>query len=60
MSIIIAPFDMLLAADRTEQVKWAQMIVFQGALEVRDIIILVEADSIGGTIGPVDFVEERI
>ena len=60
MSIIIAPFDMLLAADRTEQVKWAQMIVCQGALEVRDIIILVEADSIGGTIGPVDFVEERI
>ena len=57
---MIAPYDMLLAADRTEQVKWAQMIVCLGTLEVRDIIILVEADSIGGTIDPVDFVEERI
>ena len=60
MSIIIAPFDMLLAADSAEQVKWAQKILCRGTLEVRDIIILVVADSIDGTIGPVDFVEERI
>ena len=50
----------MLAADSAEQVKWAQKIVCRGTLEVRDIIILVVADSIDGTIGPVDFVEERI